>query len=183
MFAVCGIPLGGKWCPGNTFGPRFAVDGRQEVSAEDKGLRVYPLDPHPDAVSLYSGCTLGKGRAWFLPDDRHTTSLIGLRGEWKHARTKFFFTLMDPMLLCPVTKSSTTTQANLLSSTSSASVTSSTESQPTISAIDTAPYTSNSLSTSATFSLSTVCPILQTTTTSSNAIPPTSQDAKLTSKP
>ncbi|GFV72183.1 uncharacterized protein TNCV_3278381 [Trichonephila clavipes] len=27
------------------------------VSAADKGCRVYPLDPHPDAVSLYSGCT------------------------------------------------------------------------------------------------------------------------------
>ncbi|GFY34477.1 uncharacterized protein TNCV_2821631 [Trichonephila clavipes] len=29
------------------------------VSAADKGCLVYPLDPHPDAVSLYSGCTLG----------------------------------------------------------------------------------------------------------------------------
>ncbi|GFW58247.1 rootletin [Trichonephila clavipes] len=27
------------------------------VSAADKGWRVYPLDPHPDAVALYSGCT------------------------------------------------------------------------------------------------------------------------------
>ncbi|GFX06655.1 uncharacterized protein TNCV_382511 [Trichonephila clavipes] len=27
------------------------------VSAADKGCRVYPLDPHPDAVTLYSGCT------------------------------------------------------------------------------------------------------------------------------
>ncbi|GFV25509.1 uncharacterized protein TNCV_1147791 [Trichonephila clavipes] len=27
------------------------------VSAADKGWRVYPLDPRPDAVALYSGCT------------------------------------------------------------------------------------------------------------------------------
>ncbi|GFU69151.1 uncharacterized protein TNCV_1516851 [Trichonephila clavipes] len=27
------------------------------VSAADKGCRVYPLDPRPDAVALYSGCT------------------------------------------------------------------------------------------------------------------------------
>ncbi|GFW06473.1 uncharacterized protein TNCV_2188071 [Trichonephila clavipes] len=30
------------------------------VSAADKGCRVYPLDPRPDAVSLYSGCTPGQ---------------------------------------------------------------------------------------------------------------------------
>ncbi|GFW22363.1 histone-lysine N-methyltransferase ASH1L [Trichonephila clavipes] len=50
------------------------------VSAADKGCRVYPLDPRPDAVALCSGCTPGKRRAWFLPDDRHTASLVGLRG-------------------------------------------------------------------------------------------------------
>ncbi|GFT62141.1 uncharacterized protein TNCV_639861 [Trichonephila clavipes] len=27
------------------------------ISAEDKGSRVYPLDPHIDTVELYSGCT------------------------------------------------------------------------------------------------------------------------------
>ncbi|GFV75573.1 uncharacterized protein TNCV_2240221 [Trichonephila clavipes] len=27
------------------------------VSAADKGCQVYPLDPRPDAVALYSGCT------------------------------------------------------------------------------------------------------------------------------
>ncbi|GFT09269.1 hypothetical protein TNCV_5061611 [Trichonephila clavipes] len=43
-----------------------------------------------------------------------------------------------------VTKSSTTTQANLLPSTSSVTVTSSSESQPPIPLIDTAPTTSNS---------------------------------------
>ncbi|GFV25446.1 uncharacterized protein TNCV_1147161 [Trichonephila clavipes] len=58
------------------------------VSAADKGWRVHPLDPHPDAVSLYSGCSLGKRCAWYLPDDRHTASLVGLRGGWRHARTK-----------------------------------------------------------------------------------------------
>ncbi|GFY05493.1 retrovirus-related Pol polyprotein from transposon 17.6 [Trichonephila clavipes] len=35
------------------------------VSAADKECRVDPLDPRPDAVALYSGCTLGKRRAWF----------------------------------------------------------------------------------------------------------------------
>ncbi|GFU05447.1 uncharacterized protein TNCV_3290941 [Trichonephila clavipes] len=60
------------------------------VSAADKGCRVYPLDPRPDAVVLYSGCTPGKRRAWVLPDDRHTASLVGLRGGWMHARTKMF---------------------------------------------------------------------------------------------
>ncbi|GFW23309.1 uncharacterized protein TNCV_3804081 [Trichonephila clavipes] len=60
------------------------------VSAADKGCRVYPLDPCPDAVALYSGCTPGKRRAWFLPDDRHTASLVGLRGGWRHARMKVF---------------------------------------------------------------------------------------------
>ncbi|GFV55294.1 uncharacterized protein TNCV_5010411 [Trichonephila clavipes] len=60
------------------------------VSAADKGCRVYPLDPRPDTVALCSGCTPGKCRAWFLPDDRHTASLVGLRGGWGHTRTKIF---------------------------------------------------------------------------------------------
>ncbi|GFT64106.1 uncharacterized protein TNCV_5139721 [Trichonephila clavipes] len=54
------------------------------------GCRDYPLDPHPHAVGLYSGCTLGKRRAWYFPDDRQTASLVGLRGGWRHARTKIF---------------------------------------------------------------------------------------------
>ncbi|GFT84724.1 uncharacterized protein TNCV_2767321 [Trichonephila clavipes] len=70
------------------------------VSAADKGCRVYPLDHSPDAVVLYSGCTPGKRCAWYLPDDRHTASLVGLRGGWRHTRTKLCFALMDPMLLC-----------------------------------------------------------------------------------
>ncbi|GFW46924.1 uncharacterized protein TNCV_2982801 [Trichonephila clavipes] len=52
------------------------------VSAADKGCRVYPLDPHPDAVALYSECTPGKYRAWVLPDDWYTVFLVGLRGGW-----------------------------------------------------------------------------------------------------
>ncbi|GFT79742.1 uncharacterized protein TNCV_732781 [Trichonephila clavipes] len=71
------------------------------VSAAEKGWRVYLLDPRLDAVALYFGCTPGKNRAWFLPNDRHTASLVGLFVGWRHARTKFFFALMDPMLLCP----------------------------------------------------------------------------------
>ncbi|GFY02238.1 uncharacterized protein TNCV_5100971 [Trichonephila clavipes] len=70
------------------------------VSAADKGCRVYLLDPRPDAVALYTGCTPGKRRAWFFPDDRHTASLVGLRGGWRHARTNLFLALMDPILLC-----------------------------------------------------------------------------------
>ncbi|GFV12619.1 uncharacterized protein TNCV_4425721 [Trichonephila clavipes] len=58
------------------------------VSAAGKECRVYPLDPLPEAEALYSGCSPGKRRAWFLPDDRHTASLVGLRGGWRHARTK-----------------------------------------------------------------------------------------------
>ncbi|GFX06690.1 retrovirus-related Pol polyprotein from transposon gypsy [Trichonephila clavipes] len=80
------------------FGLRFAVKGR--VSSADKGLLVYPLDHRPDAVALYSGCTPGKRHAWSLSDDRHTASLVGVRGGWRHAKTMLFFMLMDPMQLC-----------------------------------------------------------------------------------
>ncbi|GFU92813.1 uncharacterized protein TNCV_1058951 [Trichonephila clavipes] len=61
-----------------------------KVSAADKRCRVYQLDPGPDAVALYSGCTLGRSHAWVLPDDRYTASLVGLRGGWRHVRTKMF---------------------------------------------------------------------------------------------
>ncbi|GFV27720.1 uncharacterized protein TNCV_4169421 [Trichonephila clavipes] len=87
----------GWWYLSSVFQKRHCC----RVSAADKGWRVYPLDPRPDAVVLYSGCTPGKLCAWFLPDDRHTASLVGLRGGWRHSRTKFCFMLMDPMLLCP----------------------------------------------------------------------------------
>ncbi|GFT99488.1 uncharacterized protein TNCV_3239371 [Trichonephila clavipes] len=76
-------------------------DGNKEaamVSAADGG---YPLGPRPDAVALYSGCTPGKRRAWFLLDDRHTASLVGLRGGWRHTKIKFCFAHMDPSQLCP----------------------------------------------------------------------------------
>ncbi|GFU43455.1 putative RNA-directed DNA polymerase from transposon X-element [Trichonephila clavipes] len=87
-----------QWC--DTNGPLRGLTFFR-VSAADKGCRAYPLDPRPDAVALYSGCTLGKRRAWFLPDDRHTASLVGLRGGWRHARMKFLRVFMDPLLLCP----------------------------------------------------------------------------------
>ncbi|GFW36009.1 hypothetical protein TNCV_4928731 [Trichonephila clavipes] len=67
----------------------------------DKVCRVYPLDSRTDAVALYSGCTPGKRSAWFLPNDRHTASLVGFCGGWRHARTKFFSAHMDPNRLCP----------------------------------------------------------------------------------
>ncbi|GFW52233.1 uncharacterized protein TNCV_2426801 [Trichonephila clavipes] len=47
------------------------------VSTADKGWRLYPLDPHPDAVVLYSGCTPDSA----VPDDWYTASLVELRGE------------------------------------------------------------------------------------------------------
>ncbi|GFW10291.1 hypothetical protein TNCV_4812591 [Trichonephila clavipes] len=30
-----------------------------------RGVGFYLVDPRPDAVALYSGCTSGKRRAWF----------------------------------------------------------------------------------------------------------------------
>ncbi|GFX26472.1 uncharacterized protein TNCV_950701 [Trichonephila clavipes] len=67
------------------------------VSAANKGWWVF----RPDAVVQHSGCTPGKHRAWYLPDDRHTASLVGLYGGWKHGRMKLCFVLVDPMQLCP----------------------------------------------------------------------------------
>ncbi|GFU08289.1 uncharacterized protein TNCV_932011 [Trichonephila clavipes] len=61
------------------------------VSAADKGWQVYPFDPHPDAVVLYSGCTPGKLRAWVLTDDRHTASLVGLRCGWRPRQDEVVF--------------------------------------------------------------------------------------------
>ncbi|GFW86583.1 uncharacterized protein TNCV_4333671 [Trichonephila clavipes] len=59
------------------------------VSAAVKGWWVYSLDPLPDAVAQYFGCTPSKRQAWFLSDDRPTASRVGLCGGWRHARTKF----------------------------------------------------------------------------------------------
>ncbi|GFV17080.1 hypothetical protein TNCV_198881 [Trichonephila clavipes] len=69
--------LGGTSCR------RPQRDTAAGVSAADKEYQVYPLDPRPDTVALYSGCTPGKRRDWFLPDDQHTASLVGLRGGWR----------------------------------------------------------------------------------------------------
>ncbi|GFX38222.1 uncharacterized protein TNCV_3838211 [Trichonephila clavipes] len=80
------LPYGGDWWPRDTFAfPWPTLHCRRvagvspllsigwwylssvspkrhycRVSAADKGWRVYPLDPRPDAVALYSGCTPGK---------------------------------------------------------------------------------------------------------------------------
>ncbi|GFT45026.1 hypothetical protein TNCV_3790211 [Trichonephila clavipes] len=57
-------------------------------SSNSYKIRVCPLDPRPDAVALHSGSTPGKRLVWFLPDDRHTASVSGLCGGWRHARMK-----------------------------------------------------------------------------------------------
>ncbi|GFX99410.1 uncharacterized protein TNCV_3023411 [Trichonephila clavipes] len=84
------------------------------VSAADKGCRVYPLDPRTDAVALYSGCTPGKLHAWFLPDDRQTASLVGLRGGWRHVRTKMFTHIYGSNAAVPGPKLPTTIKAGYL---------------------------------------------------------------------
>ncbi|GFU11427.1 uncharacterized protein TNCV_4041241 [Trichonephila clavipes] len=116
--------------------------------------------------------------------------------------------LLQPLISVPkatmsskiptVSKSSTTTQANLLPSTSSVRVTSASEFQPPIPLIDTVPATFNSLSTSAVSSsnkeLSSskvsmftplpaeTCPVVETSTTVSSTIPSAPQTAKQTSR-
>ncbi|GFU13720.1 hypothetical protein TNCV_939461 [Trichonephila clavipes] len=109
--------------------------------------------------------------------------------------------LLQPLISVPkpisssvhaVTKSSTSIQAELLPSPSSVTVTSSSKSHSLLSVIDTAPATSNNLSTSiasssSTLSMSTplpACPVLEIpTNTASNNIPATSQDTNQTLKP
>ncbi|GFW14831.1 uncharacterized protein TNCV_1562941 [Trichonephila clavipes] len=75
------------------------------ASAADKGCRVYSLDPRPDVVASYSGCTPGKrrarARAWVFPDDRHTASLVELRGGWREARKKPKAFLDSALAVCP----------------------------------------------------------------------------------
>ncbi|GFU90173.1 uncharacterized protein TNCV_3873771 [Trichonephila clavipes] len=56
--------------------------------------------PAPE-LKWYINDQLVSGVPGFLPDDRHTASLVGHRGGWRHARTKLCFTLMVSMLLCP----------------------------------------------------------------------------------
>ncbi|GFS94833.1 hypothetical protein TNCV_4457021 [Trichonephila clavipes] len=77
MFAVCGVPS--EPAPVNRYNGTSLRCPRRDTAA-GKGWRVYLLDLRPDAVALYSGCTPGKRRAWFLPGDRHTASIVGLRG-------------------------------------------------------------------------------------------------------
>ncbi|GFV75558.1 hypothetical protein TNCV_2240071 [Trichonephila clavipes] len=43
---------------------------------------VFPLDPNPDALMEYPGCTPGMRRDCFLSIDLHTASLVGLRSGW-----------------------------------------------------------------------------------------------------
>ncbi|GFV13440.1 uncharacterized protein TNCV_129381 [Trichonephila clavipes] len=82
-----------------------------------------------------------------------------------------------------VTKSSTSTQAQLVPSISSVTVTSPSISQPPNSSIDTVSTASDNLSISTASSSSTACSVLETTTTTSNTIPTISQDTTQTSKP
>ncbi|GFW07127.1 uncharacterized protein TNCV_3693221 [Trichonephila clavipes] len=88
--------LAGRWRSQVT-GPLDKIDHHHPKAVT--GLCIYPLqvyqcsdhgqrNPRPDAVALYSGSTPGKRRAWYLPDDRQTASLVGLRGGWRHARMK-----------------------------------------------------------------------------------------------
>ncbi|GFY30520.1 hypothetical protein TNCV_3522831 [Trichonephila clavipes] len=81
MFAACSVPVIAP--PGRA--PHFEKHCCR-VSAADNGRRIYPLDPHLDAAVLYSGSTPGKHRAWYLPIDRHTASLVELRGGVRCSR-------------------------------------------------------------------------------------------------
>ncbi|GFX56109.1 hypothetical protein TNCV_3061951 [Trichonephila clavipes] len=90
----------------------FGIPGKTLLcrgSSEDKGCRVYPLNPCPDALVLCSGCTPGKHRAWYLSIDRHTPYLVGLFRRWKHARMKLNSCLwiqiicaLAKALFCPI---------------------------------------------------------------------------------
>ncbi|GFX04284.1 uncharacterized protein TNCV_3974331 [Trichonephila clavipes] len=202
------------------------------VSAADKGCRVYPLDPRPDAAALYSGCTLAdsklcpkwrtekqiqeiktnknisylEARKLIVTQTSQTyaqvakTSTATTSTQTDENITKIVcpaLKLLQPLRSVPkptifslvpaVFKSSASTQAQLLPFTSSVLVTSSSKSQPPIPLKNTAPTTSNNLSTSAASSSSTISmstPLtasqLQNTTTTSITIPSTSQDAKHT---
>ncbi|GFV68674.1 uncharacterized protein TNCV_3001331 [Trichonephila clavipes] len=100
----------GWWYLSSVFPKRHCC----RVSAADKGCRVYPLDPSSDAVALYSGCTPGKRRAWFFPDDRHTASLVGLRGGWRHAKMKLYTRFYGSNAVVPGPKLPSTIKAGYL---------------------------------------------------------------------
>ncbi|GFW69329.1 uncharacterized protein TNCV_486781 [Trichonephila clavipes] len=72
------------------------------VSAADKGCQVYPLDPLPDAVALYFGCTLGKRPVpgFFQMTGTLPPLLDPVVGGGTPERSCSRL-LMDPMLLCP----------------------------------------------------------------------------------
>ncbi|GFV75828.1 uncharacterized protein TNCV_1757561 [Trichonephila clavipes] len=114
--------------------------------------------------------------------------------RWKYHKNKITTIKITPTTLSslskpktlisiPISKSLSSTQAQLLPSTSSVTVTLSSKSQLPIPLIDTVPTTSNSLSMPAASSSSTACSVLEATATTSSAIPATSQDTKQTSKP
>ncbi|GFW46728.1 uncharacterized protein TNCV_2980841 [Trichonephila clavipes] len=176
------------------------------VSAADKGCRVYPVDPRPDAVALYSVCTsvtplrslnsshgvISEPDLLTTPDaeildgfsDQEARKLIVPQLSQTYAQaakpstvttttqtdeniTKIVcppLKLLQPLRSVPkpaisssvpaVTKPSTSTQTQLLSSTSSVAATSPSKSQPSIPLIDTAPTTYNNFSTCAAFSSS-----------------------------
>ncbi|GFW98610.1 uncharacterized protein TNCV_2757891 [Trichonephila clavipes] len=62
-----GRPVPARNSKGKHYSPYIEEQAR--VSAADERWRVYLLDPRPDAVALYSGCTSGKRRAWFLANE------------------------------------------------------------------------------------------------------------------
>ncbi|GFU33733.1 uncharacterized protein TNCV_2048011 [Trichonephila clavipes] len=71
------------------------------VSAADKGCRVYPLDPRPDAVELYSGYTPCKRHAWFCQMTGTLPPLLdSVVGGGTPGRS-FLRVFMDPNMLCP----------------------------------------------------------------------------------
>ncbi|GFV80758.1 uncharacterized protein TNCV_4619191 [Trichonephila clavipes] len=71
------------------------------VSAADKGCRVYPLDPRPDAVALYSGCTSGKAVPGICQMTGTLPPLLdSVLGGGTPGR-RCLRVHMDPMLLCP----------------------------------------------------------------------------------
>ncbi|GFW42739.1 uncharacterized protein TNCV_473291 [Trichonephila clavipes] len=71
------------------------------VSTANKGCRVYPLDPRPDAVVLYSRCTPGKHLAWFCQMTGTLPPLLDFVVGGGTPGRSYLRIYMDPMLLCP----------------------------------------------------------------------------------
>ncbi|GFV29850.1 hypothetical protein TNCV_2083151 [Trichonephila clavipes] len=75
MFAVCGVPQGGKWCPGNTFGPRFAVDAAGMTGTLPPLLDSVVGGGTPDEVLRIYGSNAAVPRGVLFPEpDLLTTS-------------------------------------------------------------------------------------------------------------